>query len=86
MQRYLSHIEQNLKIEIQKPLSYIEQNSEIKNLIIHLTTLLKKQNKDLNIAAIQLNEDSNTLEEDKKEDLMKILATKMNSANAVNYN
>ena len=64
-------------------LSPTEQSSEIENLVAHLTTLLQNWDRGPNVAITQPKEDPNTPEEDEKEDLMRILVTKINSANAV---
>ncbi len=64
-------------------LSLTERSSEIENLVAHLTTLLENWDRGPNVAITQLREDPSTPEEDEKEDPMRILATKINSANAV---
>ncbi len=64
-------------------LSPTEQSSEIENLVPHLTTLLENWDRCPNIAITQPKEDPSTPEEDEEEDPMRILATKINSANAV---
>lgn len=70
----------------QKQPSPIEQSSEIETFIAHLTTLLEDWDKGQNlVAATQQMEDLDTTEEDEEEDPMMILATKINSANAVNH-
>ena len=76
--------EQSFEIETQKPLSPIEQSSEIEKLVAYLTILLENWNKSPNIVVItQPKKDLDTSEEDKEEDPMRILYTKINSANAV---
>ncbi len=64
-------------------LSPTERSSEIENLVAHLTTLLENWDRGPNVAIIQPREDPSTPEEDEEEDPMRILATKINSANAV---
>ena len=78
----LSPTEQNLEIEMQKPLSPTERSSEIENLVVQLTTLLENWDKGLNVNITQSREDPIPKEE---ENPMRILATKINSANAVDY-
>lgn len=64
-------------------LSSTEQSSEIENLVAHLTTLLENWDRGPNVAIIQPREDPSTAKEGEKEDPMRILATNINSANAV---
>lgn len=71
---------QNLEIEIRKLLSPIEHSLEIENLVIQLTTLLKNWDKSPNVNIIQLRENFTPKEE---KDSIRILATKINSTNAI---
>lgn len=67
---------------MRKSFSLTERSLEIKNLIVQLTTLLKNQNKGLNINITQSRKNL-TLEE--KKDSIRILAIKINSINAVDH-
>ena len=66
-----------------RKLSPTERSSEIENLVAHLTTLLENWDRGPNVVITKPREDPSTLEEDKEENSMRILATKMNVANAV---
>ena len=78
----LSPTERNSEIEKRKPLSPTERSSEIENLVVQLTTLLENWDKGPNVNITQSMEDPTPEEE---EDPMRILATKINSANAVDH-
>lgn len=54
----------------------------MKNLVVQLTTLLENWDKSANVNIIQSREDPIPKE---KEDLIRILATKISSANIVDY-
>lgn len=67
-----------------KDFFFIEWCLKIKNLITYLIDLLKTQNESFNLNIIQSKFFFNIFNNEK--DLMKILFTKINSANIVNYN
>ena len=68
---------------MQKPLSLTKRSLKIENLVVHLTTLQENWDKDLNVSITKSKEDLSTPEEE--EDPIRILATKINSANAVDH-
>lgn len=61
----------------------MKQSLKIENFVVYLITLLKNQNKDSNIAIIQLRKVFNISKKIEEEDLIKILTIKMNLANVV---
>lgn len=68
---------------MKKPLSFIEHSLEIKTIFVLLTTLIENWDKSLNVNIIQLTENARRKE---KKVLTELLATKINSANAVDHN
>lgn len=77
---------ENLILAYQKPLSPTKQSSEIENLIVQLTTLLEDWDKAPNVSFTQSGEDPTPEKEQLlEEDPMRILATKINSANAADH-
>ena len=68
---------------MRKPLSPTECSSEIKNFVVHLTALLENWDEGLNVSITQSREDPSS--PDEEEDPIRILATKINSVNAVDH-
>ena len=69
---------------MQNLLFFTKRSLKIENLVVHLTILQKNWNKGLNISITKSKKYLSTPEEEK--DSIKILAIKINSANAINYN
>lgn len=78
----LSPTKQKLEIEMQKPLFPIEHSLEIENLIVQLITLLGNLDKSPNVNITQSRKDPTPEEEG---DPIRILATKINLANAIDH-
>lgn len=72
---------QSSEIEMQKPLSLIIRSSKIEHHVVHLMALLVDQNKGPNFSITQSKVDPNIADEE--EDPMRLLAIKINLANAI---